>query len=563
MQQNSKKAFTLVELIVVITILAILGSIAFISLQSYTKNARDGQRLSDINNIRKNLELFLTEKGFYPTPDNGVNITYSGSTAWIQGTVGDNVIKNLQKLNKKPTDPLTQNEYTYSITNLKTEYQIGAILEGGSILGYNKLINQANAATPLKKATAMVVGTYNEKILKTSTGGLDYILAVPSIINGDIQDVDLMSIITKKQLVYNNYTNLPDSYKNLGYSMTGGFDFIPNKLVVYSGSTQDLLQDSNKLILINNIKQAYINTIVQGEPTYKEIINTDTTSNQAGAITLVNNYLLNGMGGLPKISPNNLTQSTSPQLTFLQNCTATGQIIYEDSNGLELGRVNNTGTTISGNPGLITCVGHIVVCSGNGVGYVLQACNLGSSVVGTGSSSYGNYYQWGNNGGTSYGNKTPNTTVVNASSYGPGNYYNSTTFIGGASLPNPQDWTNPQNNNLWGDTINTFIARQGPCSIGYHLPTGGPGGEWQLIYNSGLWGSSAHTAFSNSLKLPFSGYRRRSDGTMQAQNIAAYYWSSSPDGVYSYVLAVYTASGIYPNLYNIRADGFNLRCIKN
>nr|MDD3720259.1 type II secretion system protein [Candidatus Gracilibacteria bacterium] len=71
MQKNSKKAFTLVELIVVITILAILGSIAFISLQSYTKNARDGQRLSDINNIRKNLELFLTEKGFYPTPDNG------------------------------------------------------------------------------------------------------------------------------------------------------------------------------------------------------------------------------------------------------------------------------------------------------------------------------------------------------------------------------------------------------------------------------------------------------------------------------------------------------------
>nr|MDD3720677.1 prepilin-type N-terminal cleavage/methylation domain-containing protein [Candidatus Gracilibacteria bacterium] len=306
MQQSSKKAFTLVELIVVITILVILGSIAFISLQSYTKNARDGQRLSDINNIRKNLELFLTEKGFYPTPDNGVNITYSGATAWIQGTVGDNVIKNLQKLNKKPTDPLTQNEYTYSITNLKTEYQIGAILEGGSILGYN-VLPQTYAATPLKKATAMVVGTYNEKILKTSTGGLDYILAVPSIINGDIQDVDLMSIINKKQLVYNNYTNLPDSYNNQGYSMTGGFDFIPNKLVVYSGSTQDLLQDSNKLILINNLKQAYINTIVQGEPTYKEIINTDTTTNQVGAITLVNNYLSNGLGGLPKVN----NQSTS------------------------------------------------------------------------------------------------------------------------------------------------------------------------------------------------------------------------------------------------------------
>nr|MDD3719703.1 right-handed parallel beta-helix repeat-containing protein [Candidatus Gracilibacteria bacterium] len=145
------------------------------------------------------------------------------------------------------------------------------------------------------------------------TGGLDYILAVPSIINGDIQDVDLMSIITKKQLVYNNYTNLPDSYKNLGYSMTGGFDFIPNKLVVYSGSTQDLLQDSNKLIFIGNLKQAYSGTIIQNNPTYKEIINTDTISNQVGSITLVNDYITNGIGGLPKVNlqQNSLNNQTS------------------------------------------------------------------------------------------------------------------------------------------------------------------------------------------------------------------------------------------------------------
>nr|MDD3720352.1 LamG domain-containing protein [Candidatus Gracilibacteria bacterium] len=114
-----------------------------------------------------------------------------------------------------------------------------------------------------------------------------------------------------------------------GYSMTGGFDFIPNKLVVYSGSTQDLLQDSNKLILINNLKQAYINTIVQGEPTYKEIINTDTTSNQAGAITLVNNYLTSGVGGFPKVTQeqiNNITQlnSCATQPTYTNATFITG-----------------------------------------------------------------------------------------------------------------------------------------------------------------------------------------------------------------------------------------------
>nr|MDD3720353.1 fibrinogen-like YCDxxxxGGGW domain-containing protein [Candidatus Gracilibacteria bacterium] len=213
----------------------------------------------------------------------------------------------------------TQNEYTYSITNLKTEYQIGAILEGGSILGYNKLINQANAATPLKKATAMVVGTYNEKILKVSTGTRDYIFAIPSIINSDITDNDLLNIINKKQLVYNNYTNLPDSYKNLGYSMTGGFDFIPNgNIIVYSGSVQTLSEGLNKLVFIDNLKSVYSNTILQSEPLYNDIVNINTTTNQVEASNLVNNYIKNNVGGLGGV-------------TVYNDCILDGQTIIHGS----------------------------------------------------------------------------------------------------------------------------------------------------------------------------------------------------------------------------------------
>ena len=79
--KKKKTWFTLVELIVVITIIAILWTIAFISFQNYTKNARDGVRISDINSLKKNLELFITEKWFYPAPDNGTNITYIWATA--------------------------------------------------------------------------------------------------------------------------------------------------------------------------------------------------------------------------------------------------------------------------------------------------------------------------------------------------------------------------------------------------------------------------------------------------------------------------------------------------
>ena len=46
---KQKKAFTLVELIVVITILAILWTIAFISLQWYSRDSRDSVRISDMS----------------------------------------------------------------------------------------------------------------------------------------------------------------------------------------------------------------------------------------------------------------------------------------------------------------------------------------------------------------------------------------------------------------------------------------------------------------------------------------------------------------------------------
>lgn len=45
------KAFTLVELIVVITILAILWTISFISLQWFSRDARDTKRLSDVRSL--------------------------------------------------------------------------------------------------------------------------------------------------------------------------------------------------------------------------------------------------------------------------------------------------------------------------------------------------------------------------------------------------------------------------------------------------------------------------------------------------------------------------------
>jgi prepilin-type N-terminal cleavage/methylation domain-containing protein len=48
-----RQAFTLVELIVVITILAILSTIGFLAMQSYNQYARDTIRTSDLSLISR------------------------------------------------------------------------------------------------------------------------------------------------------------------------------------------------------------------------------------------------------------------------------------------------------------------------------------------------------------------------------------------------------------------------------------------------------------------------------------------------------------------------------
>ena len=63
MIRNTKKAFTLVELIVVITILAILGTIAFISLQGYSGEAKNSKVTSDLRNIASAIETTSTRNG--------------------------------------------------------------------------------------------------------------------------------------------------------------------------------------------------------------------------------------------------------------------------------------------------------------------------------------------------------------------------------------------------------------------------------------------------------------------------------------------------------------------
>ncbi|MBW7954584.1 prepilin-type N-terminal cleavage/methylation domain-containing protein [Candidatus Gracilibacteria bacterium] len=146
--QLRDKGFTLVELIIVITILAILATISFVSFQNYTKEARDSNRVTTLKTIEKGISLLETKSGYYPTPEESVEISSGNIVYVIQGIVGDNISREI-KLNKTSKDPKTKNYYTYSTNLDKTRYQLGTYLENENYV-YDRLINKVYAENEMK-----------------------------------------------------------------------------------------------------------------------------------------------------------------------------------------------------------------------------------------------------------------------------------------------------------------------------------------------------------------------------------------------------------------------------
>jgi len=108
---NSNKAFTLVELLVVIAIIGLLSTISTIALNSARSKARDSRRLSDIHNLSLALEMYYSDVGTYPLSPTSTGIIggLCLSDLGISSTCGVNTY-----LAKIPDDPKGSKHYLYS-----------------------------------------------------------------------------------------------------------------------------------------------------------------------------------------------------------------------------------------------------------------------------------------------------------------------------------------------------------------------------------------------------------------------------------------------------------------
>lgn len=160
--------FTLVELIVVITILAILGTIAFISLQGYGAEAKNSKVTSDIRNLVSAIETkrtrdsitlgsLVTNAGTSNEIATSSLVASTTNTGWVALSASNYAVGNIDFSAlgqngsdfKDPNNGSSEVDYVFGYTS-------GTNLEGDSF-GYYQLAGQI-VDNDIKKAR--VNGSY-------------------------------------------------------------------------------------------------------------------------------------------------------------------------------------------------------------------------------------------------------------------------------------------------------------------------------------------------------------------------------------------------------------------
>ncbi len=110
MSNVQRRGFSLLELLVTISIMGILMALATVSFTTAQKNSRDSRRRADVEGIRKAVEQYYALNTQYPTECNNTELV--------------DVLPN-----GLPVDPKNTVDYQYSLTCSVTDYCACALLE--------------------------------------------------------------------------------------------------------------------------------------------------------------------------------------------------------------------------------------------------------------------------------------------------------------------------------------------------------------------------------------------------------------------------------------------------
>jgi prepilin-type N-terminal cleavage/methylation domain-containing protein len=120
-------AFTLVELIVVVTILAILATIWFVSYSSYLTWVRDTNRIAQMTSLSDWLNLYSTTNDL-PIPEDNVEVSVNSNLIAYQGYAGANILETIN-FEKGWVDPKDNTYFSYYLTRDRKYFQLMWFLE--------------------------------------------------------------------------------------------------------------------------------------------------------------------------------------------------------------------------------------------------------------------------------------------------------------------------------------------------------------------------------------------------------------------------------------------------
>ena len=109
-----KRGFTFIEILVVLTIIAVLTAVGATNFRVANQKARDGRRQADLEQIRAALELYRSDEAGYPV----IDIIADGEIVGLTGNVYMETV---------PTDP--RSDFTYYYTSDGITYSLCASLE--------------------------------------------------------------------------------------------------------------------------------------------------------------------------------------------------------------------------------------------------------------------------------------------------------------------------------------------------------------------------------------------------------------------------------------------------
>ena len=160
-QKIQTRGFTLVELIVVITILVILGTIAFINLGGQSAAARDSKRTSDIRNLVSQVNIKQTAGvGFVDMVT--ANTTYQLTNLNLGGSGTNVAVGTTYNAGNPNTAVLGVSADTFKDPDTKLPYVMGATsLVGGA---YQIAATLENDASGNAGKNALVMGTFKGRL---------------------------------------------------------------------------------------------------------------------------------------------------------------------------------------------------------------------------------------------------------------------------------------------------------------------------------------------------------------------------------------------------------------